>query len=270
MVTSVRPATNPNAPKLPYQTGEPEWKAPSWYVSSPIPGWRPEPPPLGIPLNPNGKRKSASGVPPPSTPSLSSSGTSPKLEMFLRQFNSGHKVLDDDMYNYFGGDDLLKEIQKIDPNARWTETPLGNEGGYGMGRRLDFDVSKMPTTKSKMDWMDARPTNWGGKRGMINPDMVSDDPIYGKITHAKNFKPEGRHWMDYAPMAIGGLAGIMSGGAAMPLLARLAMSGIQGLPSIMSGNMNPLISAGLGAIPGVGQYARHLPTLYQISQQGRG
>ena len=65
------------------------------------------------------------------------------LEMFLRAVTSGNTTFTPEMYQHFGGDDILKNLQKYDPSATWTSVASGGEG-QPEGMRLDFDVTKLP------------------------------------------------------------------------------------------------------------------------------
>ncbi len=137
----------------------------------------------------------------------------------------------DEMYNHFGGDSILAELQKFDPNARITDTSTySGEGGEGpMGKRLDYDVSKLPASKSGIDILNMRTTSGAkekdGHTFLRDPKAVFDDENYGEITHASNI---GKHqdFLDkygpvigpllisiVAPMAAPALFGAMSGGA---------------------------------------------------------
>lgn len=143
------------------------------------------------------------------------------LEMFLRAYRSGHNVLSPEMYQHFGGDDILTQIQKYDPNARWTDTDLGGgEGGSaGAGKRLDFDITKMPTSQlpnGQVHGLHGLAPSNGSSAGLINSGYKWDDDLYGNVTDSRNLKKAKPGLLEIlgpmlvtlgAPMAAGALAG---------------------------------------------------------------
>lgn len=163
--------------------------------------------------------------PEPAAPALA-----PGLRDWLLQHASGNNVLDQAAYDYFHGDDILRQIQQFDPNARWTPTEIGGgeAGTQGQGLRLDFDVTKLPGVggpgggKSIFD-AGLVPV-YDSNQSLRNADMVYDDPYYGRLTPVQNVnKPKGNPWLEYggpiavslvAPYAAAGLAAAGYGGAA--------------------------------------------------------
>lgn len=154
------------------------------------------------------------------------------------------------MYQYFGGDDILKQLQQYDPNAKWTDTDLGGgEGGSrGTGKRLDFDITKMPTSKlpnGQVHGLHGLAPSNGSSGGLINPGYKWDDPVYGSVTDSKNlkFKREGiDKWAPAiaaliamgGPAIAGALAGAGIGGAG--LTGAVTGSGVGGsAPSWLTG-----------------------------------
>lgn len=283
MVDSVKEASFYRGPEYPRQTTPPVYKQPPGTYTSPIPGYRPDPDPLGFPLNPQ----------PPGNKRGADAGLSANLSNFMRQYNSGHNVLDDEMYKYFDGDNILSSLQKHDPNAKWSDV----EGG----RRLDFDASKLPNSKmpngKEVEWMNLRPSNWGDDGDlMINKNAQWDDSNWGKVTHAQNFKKPKQTWETWAPLAVGlgapmlgGLAAGAGIGGTAGLTAGVTGSGVGGsLPSWLTnavrgmpqtarnaanGQVNPMQIAGLGAnalgVGGgiMGQLSRYLPLAQYAAAQ---
>lgn len=84
----------------------------------------------------------APGPQPPTGPAAPAAPQVPDMSANLQAYlNSGHSVMTPEMMDHFGGDDMMKYVKSIDPNAKWTRTSTyGGEGGEGpMGQRLDFD-----------------------------------------------------------------------------------------------------------------------------------
>lgn len=201
----------------------------------------------------------------------------PDLGTFLNYYNSGYgsQTMSEEMFNHWGGNDLLEAIRKYDPNAQWTQGQMGGENG-GNGYRLDFDLNKMPTPAGFKDWgegINARSSSFGD---MINKNMVKNDPHYGSITHVKNIKKPSDKWWTYAaplavgiggPMLGGYLASLGIGGAGLTSAAtgsgltgsapKWLANTLKGLPksvgSMAKNGFNPMQLAGLagGMIPGM-------------------
>ena len=105
------------------------------------------------------------------------------LEMFLRAVTSGNTTFSPEMYAHFGGDDILTQVQKYDPNAKWVDSEIGGgEGGaQGMGKRLDFDITKLPTSKKGTAGYDLRPANLlTAKPGSV----AAQDDVYGSVRNS--------------------------------------------------------------------------------------
>lgn len=93
---------------------------------------RPTPPPAPAAPPP------APAAPPPPGPTPGMS-----LENYL---GSGMSGLDNNAYDHFGGDAILAEAKKIDPNARWNYQDIGSGGDDPhpqQGRALQFDPAMM-------------------------------------------------------------------------------------------------------------------------------
>jgi hypothetical protein len=90
----------------------------------------------------------------------------------------------------------------------------GNEGGGAGGQAHRIDFSKLPQTRFGSP-ENVIPVNDLMMDKLINPDMVYDDPVYGKITHRSNHR-SGNEWVGQALMAAGslGMGAIMAPAAA--------------------------------------------------------
>jgi hypothetical protein len=152
------------------------------------------------------------------------------LETFLHQYTSGHNVLTPEMFQHFGGDDLLAQIKKYDPNATWTDVVAGGEGQEA-GKRLDFDITKLPKIKtpsgSETGVFGINPANLGKLR---DESAVMDDPLYGKVTPSWNTRYDPSLMERYAPLIA---AAISMGGPA--LAGALASAGIGGTAGLTAG-----------------------------------
>jgi hypothetical protein len=136
--------------------------------------------------------------------------------------------------------EILKLMQKHDPNAKWryVEGGQANEGG-GMNPghyELDFDQNLLPKgaagdktvfssggsiINTAYLGQNATDADWR-KANLIQPDAVWFDENYGYQTHPKNWKPGdgvGDKLAKFAPMAIVALATM---GAGAPLMAGLS------------------------------------------------
>lgn len=188
------------------------------------------------------------------------------LEGLLRFVNSGYRTqaINDDMYKYFGGDDILAAAQKYDPNAHWVEDSNGGgEGGANnVGRRLEFDHTKLPASARGTAGYDLRSSNHAEK--VRNPNSkAADDENYGSVRNSLEFlKDKDQAWTKYAPMLVGGLAG--AGGMGL-LGAGIAggtsavTGGAAGLAAgnIASGGASNLLTQLASKAP---QYARQIST----------
>lgn len=194
---------------------------------------------------------SAPVVAPPVTPTAPAADTlKPALRTWLLQQVSGQNVLTPEMYQHLNGDDILAQVQKFDPSARWTLVDIsGGEGGSaGQGLRLDFDPAKMPAVAGP-----------GGGRsiyetGLVpvyddsklhNPNMIYDDPYYGRLTVAANVvKPKQDWWVTAAPLVIAGLA---TAGAGIPALAAGGGIAAEGGTAAVTGAAAGLDAANIAA-----------------------
>jgi hypothetical protein len=181
------------------------------------------------------------------------------LASFLRQYHSGQGTMTPEMYAHFGGDDILAQLKKFDPNAGVTDTSIGGgEGGDGqMGKRLDFDISKLPSSKSGLDVLDMRTTSGAKEKDgytfLRNKDAVFQDENYGEITHAKNIGKNSDFLDKYGPM-IGPLLVSMVAPMAAPAMFGAMSGGVLGAGALGAGFTSGVTggAAGLGAgsIPG--------------------
>ena len=131
------------------------------------------------------------------------------LETFLAAYRSGHNVLTPEMYAYYGGDNLLNEIRKFDPNATFSDVQAGPDSPE-RGMRLDFDINKLPAVNGiapdKLMLSNAHDR-------VKDPSKVYNDPNYGSVTDGRNFyKDQDAEWTKYAPLVVSLLAP-MAGGA---------------------------------------------------------
>lgn len=127
------------------------------------------------------------------------------LESFLRYYVSGHGDLPitQEQYDHFGGDDILKAVQKYNPEAKWVDADIGGgeAGEYSKGKKLVFGgdgLIHLPTSQSGLDLTNMRPSNFGSA-GLHNPDAVYQDENFGSITDAKNLKRKNEGIEKYAP-----------------------------------------------------------------------
>lgn len=141
--------------------------------------------------------------------------------------------------------DLLAMLQKYDPNARYLDTGPDN-GGYAF--RLDYDPSKLPqnAVNKERGTFGTVPVYDNGE--YFDSRAFKQDDNYGRITDARNFKPESNVLETMAPYigaAIGGGAGLLGGG--MSSLASLGMKAPSLARAAAGGNWLSLLSAALTA-----------------------
>lgn len=172
-----------------------------------------------------------------SAPVAPASGVSPALQAWLISNRSGHNVLTDEMYDYYNGDEILRQIQQFDPNARWVASALGGgEGGIsGTGRRLDFDVTKLPAVGGPgggQSIFDSGLVPMLEGADFFHGDMMYDDPYYGRLTPVQNVKKQGNTLETMAPyiaaaISLGGpaLAGALLAGGIGAGVATGAVTG---------------------------------------------
>ena len=189
------------------------------------------------------------------------------LEQFLRLISSGNTTLSPELYAAFGGESILKELQKFDPNAAFSDVAGNASGGEAGGggpteKRLDFDVTKLPKTKAGEFWEIGN----SDKRALVNPNRVVNDENYGSVTNSANYqKQQDPLWVKLAPLLVT-LAAPMAGGA----LASAGIGAAGGTAGVTGG------IAGLGAgniasggTSALGTALKNLPSMArQIDQSG--
>lgn len=162
------------------------------------------------------------------------------LEGFLRAIVSGNNVMTQEVLDAFGGESILEQLRKFDPDARLVESRItqGGEAGWGgenapdgvKGYRLEFDWSKLPKSQAGSDWSINPADHRGGN--LIDKGAVYDDPVYGKVTNSSNLRPDQEAlWTKLAPIAVSMLAP-MAGGA----LAGMGIGGTAGLTAAATGS----------------------------------
>lgn len=199
------------------------------------------------PTAPDQTRTPDAAAPPP--PEAGAPAISAPLRIYLMQQLSGHNVMSPEMYNFYGGDEILRQVQKYDPNARWTASEIGGgEGGsMGSGMRLDFDPRLIPnlqTPAGAPEGITWRPVY--DNEGLRVQEMQYNDPLYGPMTPLQNkYKTQDPWWTYAAPLAIGALA---------PMAAP-AFFGALGAGAAGAGFTSAVTGAaaglGAGSIPGV-------------------
>ena len=174
---------------------------------APLPPVEPVPAPVPTPV----------ATPAPVTAAESNMApTSATLRNWLLMDRSGLGTLSPEMYAAYGGDDILAQMQKYDPNARWVPTAMneaGNEAGTPSGVtgfRLDFDPNKLPAVGGPGGGKSLYETGLVpvyDNSELYNPAMVYDDPYYGRMTVARNVVKGREPWWTYAaPIAVSLLA----------------------------------------------------------------
>lgn len=201
----------------------------------------------------------------------------PNLSGFLRYYRSGYGNgnTTQEMYDYFGGDDILKALKKFDPNASWG---VEDDGNGNKSYNLQYDQSKLPTNKFGQ-FLDMKPL-YNDHNDLYNPTYKYNDQNWGDITATKNVKKaKDPMWTKLAPLvpgivapwAAGMLAGAGVGAGAAGTAAATGSgltgtapswitAGVRSLPTtvgnIASGNWQGAAlgaaSAAAGAIPGMG------------------
>lgn len=218
---------------------------------------------------------------PPPAAGTPTSPVSADLRGWLNNFIWSNGELNDDLFAAHS-DQILTEVRKFDPNARWVMKTAGGpagESGYMQSPTyaLDFDRAKLPTVGGPGGGRTIFDTGFVPvyeDSKLFNPELVYEDPYYGKLTVQGNVKKEKDPWWVYAaplavslvaPWAAGLAAGAGVGGAA-GLTAAATGSGLsaaqgaapwwanalRGAPNVAkqvaSGNFNPYgFAAGLGA-----------------------
>lgn len=186
------------------------------------------------------------------------------LEAFLRMYTGGNGTLTPEMFQHFGGDDILRQVQKYDPGARWVDDAItsGGEAGSGTevaGKRLDFDMSKLPGSKRGSEGLhDLNPSNLHAN--LKRPGSSAyDDPIYGSVRNSAEFAPDDRTLLEIigpllvslaAPMAGAGLAGMGIGAAGGTAGVTGGIAGL-GAGNIAAGGAKSLFTSLLQKAPGI-------------------
>ena len=196
-------------------------------------------------------------------------GKLPKLQNFLNYYTGGHMGdsggMNQEMYDFYGGDEMLKIMQQFDPNAYWEymdNTTGGNEGGPSGqgGYKLNYNQALLPKTKFG-DVFNVKPIADG--REVYDDKYVYDDENYGKVTHYKNVKKaKDPMWTKLAPLVVG-VGGPMAGDA----LAGAGIGGAAGLTSAVTGSgMGGAASGALGK--GISSMVRGMPNTAQAAVNG--
>lgn len=123
-----------------------------------------------------------------------------------------------------------------------TMMPNSTNGEGSGGFRFDVDASKFPQTRFG-DVTRSAPVN--AHSHLINPNLVYDDPNYGRITDARNIRPDQLNSMAWPALMSLAMAGM--GSLGMPSFAGALVNGARGFGS---GNMGGGLSALLGAAGG--------------------
>jgi hypothetical protein len=163
----------------------------------------------------------------------------PTLRDWLLQQHGGANVLNDAQYDYFKGDEVLRQIQQFDPNARWTTTDIGGGegGGVGRGRRLDFDVTKLPGVGGPGRGASIYDTGFVpvyDDSKLHNSNMVYNDALYGNLTPYRNVDKGPTPFLEkYGPLIAAAIA--MGGPAAAAALAAGGIGAGAGAASLGAG-----------------------------------
>jgi hypothetical protein len=167
------------------------------------------------------------------------------LANFLLQYASGHSQLPQEIYDLYGGDEILTNLQKFDPNASWSYSDVG--GGEGatsqMGYKLNFDETKLPPFAGP-GWQSPVSLNQDRLR---NGEMRYYDPNYGWVTDPRNVYHKSEGIEKWAP-AIGAA---ISMGAPLAFPAAFGALGAAAVPAgFTSGVTGAAAGLGAGNIPG--------------------
>jgi hypothetical protein len=193
----------------------------------------------------------------PAATATAATPMNPSLRNFLLQYVSGYNVLPQEMYDLYGGDEILRQLQQYDPSAKWVPTATyGGEGGDGpMGYRLEFDPRALPAVDGPGGGKNFFETGLApvhDGEDMYRGEMVYEDPIYGTLTPRQNIKKAADPWWTYAaPLAVGVLAPWAAGG-----LAAAGVGGTAGLTGAVTGSG---VAAAAGGSPWWAQALRGLP-----------
>lgn len=173
----------------------------------------------------------------------------PDLSGFLRYYRSGYGNgnTNQEMYDYFGGDDILRALQKFDPDARWN---VDEDGVGNKSYNLSYDVSKLPSNKFG-DFLNMKPI-YNDKNDLYDSKIQYHDDNWGQITHTKNVKKaKDPMWTKVAPLVPGMLAPWAAG--------MLAAGGIGAGAGLTSGVTGSGLAAGAKAPGFLANMVRGLP-----------
>lgn len=169
------------------------------------------------------------------------------LANWNRSYYSGYTTLPDEMYDLYGGDQILDAIRKYDPNAHWeTTSQYSGEGGEGpLGRKLVFDERLMPAPAGNLGW--ARPTSILDDK-LHAAGMKYYDPVYGWVTDPRNIAHPQDKIDKWGPPIAAAAISMLAPWAAPALAGAMGVApAAAGFTSAVTGG-----AAGLGAasIPG--------------------
>jgi hypothetical protein len=224
------------------------------------------------------------------------------LEMFLRAATSGHGTITPELWQHFGGDQIVEQLKKYDPNVSVIEEDIGGgeAGSSGKGFRINVDMTKLPRSKKGTPGLDLRASNFLPDERVLPGSEAYHDEVYGDVRNSKEFSKAKPSWWEIAapiavsmvaPMAGAALAAGGIGGAA-GMTAAATGSGLTGINSmnlpqwliqamakapqtagqISKGNFDPLgmlLSAGGSALGVDPNLMRGGSTLAQLAMRGR-
>jgi hypothetical protein len=170
------------------------------------------------------------------------------LENFLHLATSGEGVFTPEMWQHAGGDQLLAELRKYDPNASIEMADIGGGegGGEGKGIKLNLDYSKLPSSKQGTIGYDLRPDNFSSLK---RPDDKTADAAYGGVTNSDNIiKPHDPLWTKLAPLVVS----IMAPVAGAALAAEGIGAGVTAGAAYGAGAGAEVGGAASGSIVGTG------------------
>lgn len=177
-------------------------------------------------------------------------------------------VLDLAMLNSSGNAEadpkILAFLQKYDPNAGFEPKRENYEGQISGGRYI-WDDSLLP--KIKFGYTNARDAFGRIRKDLLNPNAITNHPVYGELTRSDNIKHAKPKWWEIAaPLAIGGIASFVNPGAFAALGAgpKLAMGAVSAAKTLGQGGDWKDVALGF-APTGLGMID---PTLGQIAGYG--
>lgn len=121
----------------------------------------------------------------------------------------------------------------------------GAESGQAPGAIHQVDWTKLPKTRfGSAEDAYSLEDGLGKGQHLIDPRMVYDDPVYGRITHRSNLYEPARGLNKYMPMLTMAAMAAMTGGS--------SMLGLAGAGSVAG----PMLSAGISGLHNYGQTGR--------------